>query len=362
MKASSISSKETNWAQQLRKGLVTTKQLAEHGFISKDTLDKYDEVKDNFDIRVPQAFVESLKQGNKALLKQVIPTTEELFFLPEELEDPIGDEAWTPVEGITHRHPDRVLFKPTYLCGVYCRFCFRRYKVSNSNFNLSEETVEKAIQYIADHPEIWEVIFTGGDPLTLTDKKLTSLFSHLNKISHVKVIRFHTRIPSVLPERIHENLIKILKNTNKSVWISLHINSADEYSEDCKKAIALLADSGIPLILQTVLLKDVNDSVDDLTRLFRDSIQNKVKPYYLHYPDLAKGTDHFRIPLQHALDIMKQLRRKISGVCMPTFVVDIPGGHGKIPLESFHWVQIDANTWEFESIRERGRKILVRYP
>lgn len=353
--------KDENWARDLAKGLISVEQLSKQGFIDINDIDNLQMVKDNFDIRVPNIFLNEIKNKNNEIAKQFIPNTNELLFFPEELEDPIGDERWTPVKGITHRYPDRVLLKVTYLCASYCRFCFRRYKVSDSENNLASENYDEAIQYIKSNQHIWEVILTGGDPLTLTDSGLQKLLLQLKEIPHVKIIRFHTRIPSVLPLRINQNLINLLKETNKSIWIAVHINSAHEFTEKCKKALALLIDNGIPVLLQSVLLKDINDTEEKLISLFKTAIENRVKPYYIHYPDLAKGTESFRIPLQQAIKLLKNLRGKISGLCLPEFIIDIPGGSGKIVVNASSAIELGNNQWEFESPLD-GAKIVVKYP
>ncbi|KAB8032056.1 KamA family radical SAM protein [Fluviispira multicolorata] len=352
---------EKNWAQELAKSLISLNQLSEKAMICESEVTELQKVKDTFDIRVPQLFIEDIIQGNTALAKQFIPSKNEIIFLPEELEDPIGDARWTPVEGIVHRYPDRVLFKPTYLCGVYCRFCFRRNKVSDASHNLKSENAKTAINYIKDHSEIWEVILTGGDPLVMTDKVLQEILSEIAAIDHVKVIRFHSRIPSVLPSRITNSLIQLLKSTNKSIWIAAHMNSADEFTPEAKIALAKLIDNGIPVLLQSVLLKEINDTHETLVSLFKVAIENRVKPYYIHYPDLAKGTEQFRIPLKKAIELVKGLRGTISGLCIPHFIIDIPGGSGKIAINTHTAKECKNNTWEFESPLD-GTIITVQYP
>jgi lysine 2,3-aminomutase len=350
-----------NWAQELAKGLVTPDQLLKNDLVSEDLHAHLDKIDDQFHIRIPKIFLDEIKKGNHGLSKQFVPSQNELVFFPEDLDDPISDEVFSPVEGVTHRYPDRVLLKPTYMCGVYCRFCFRRNKVSHAEFNLKKEAYEKALEYIHSKKEIWEVILTGGDPLVMTDKALEKIFTDLSMIDHVKIIRIHTRIPSVLPSRISEKLISILKGTNKSIWIALHINSVSEFTVEAKGAIDRLVQNGIPLVLQSVLLKGVNDTQEELIQLFKTSIELKIKPYYLHYPDLAKGTQHFRIPLGQAIELFKNLHGKISGMCLPKLIVDIPGGKGKIAINTHTASQISENVWEFES-PITGEKIQVSYP
>ena len=338
-----------NWAKELSQGLITIEQLESHGIINEQQAQNLQPIKSHLDIRIPKTFVEEIKNNNSMLTKQLVPSTNELVFLPEELDDPIGDERWTPVEGITHRYPDRVLLKPTYLCAGYCRFCFRRYKVSHSEFNLKEESLFKAIEYIQNIPQIEEVILTGGDPLTLTNKALKKILNKLALVSHVKVIRFHTRVPSFLPSRITPELVALLKSTQKSVWVAAHMNHADEFQPQTKNALALFIDSGIPVILQSVLLKGINNTSEDLIRLFKTAVENRVKPYYLHYPDLAKGTKHFRMPLAEAISLVKSLRGKISGLCLPQLILDIPGGRGKIEVIPQSAKEIAPGLWQLES-------------
>lgn len=352
--------KNDTWGKELSKGLISVNQLAQHNLIDKEQTDDLEKIKNHLDIRVPQAFIQDIKNNVEVLKKQFIPTKNELIFLPEELEDPIGDEIWSPVEGITHRYPDRVLLKPTYMCAAYCRFCFRRYKVSHTEHNLKEEAYKKAVAYIKQKEKIEEVILTGGDPLTLTDKILQKILYDLANIEHVKTLRFHTRIPSLLPSRVTTDLIHMLKETKKSVWVAAHMNHCDEFKPETKKALAMFIDNGIPVILQSVLLKGVNNTTEALVNLFKTAVENRVKPYYLHYPDLAKGTKHFRIPLQEAILLVKSLRGKISGLCIPQFILDIPGGKGKIEINPHFSKEISPGLWQFESPLD-GSIVQVRY-
>jgi len=349
-----------NWARELASGLVTQGQLAQEGLVSDTTASCFSDIEEQFHTRIPQVLLEQIKT-NPALAKQFVPSADELVFYPEELDDPIGDDTHSPVEGITHRYPDRVLLKPTYMCGVYCRFCFRRNKVSHAQFNLKADAYSQAITYIANNSQIWEVILTGGDPLVLTDNALKKIFSDLSKIEHVSVIRIHTRIPVVLPSRIQASLVEIFKETQKTVWISVHINSAQEFTQESISALNMLTENGFPLVMQSVLLKGINDTEDDLVTLFKAAVKNKIKPYYLHYPDLAKGTHHFRVPLKKAIELVKNLRGKISGLCIPHFIVDIPGGKGKIAMNAHTAMELHDNNWTFES-PITGETVTVTYP
>jgi len=269
------------------------------------------------------------------IARQFLPSLEELTILPEERADPIGDTAHSPVPGIVHRHPDRVLFKVVAACPVYCRFCFRREMIGPGKENaLSKEDFENALAYVAAHSEIWEVILTGGDPFILSPRRIAEITTRLAAISHVKVIRWHTRVPVTDPERVTDDLVAALHAPGATSYVAVHANHAAEFAHLAKIAIARLADGGIPLVSQSVLLKGVNDTADTLAELMRTFVENRIKPYYLHHPDLAPGTSHFRLSIEEGLALVRQLRAKLSGLAMPTYMLDIPGGFGKVPLES----------------------------
>ena len=269
------------------------------------------------------------------IARQFLPSLEELNVLPEERADPIGDAAHSPVPGIVHRHPDRVLFKVVAACPVYCRFCFRREMIGPGKENaLSKEDFEAALSYITAHSEIWEVILTGGDPFILSPRRIAEITSRLAAIAHVKVIRWHTRVPVTDPERVSDDLVAALHAPGATSYVAVHANHAREFAPEAKVAIARLADGGIPLVSQSVLLKGVNDDVESLTDLMRAFVENRIKPYYLHHPDLAPGTSHFRLSIEEGLALVRQLRANLSGLAMPTYMLDIPGGFGKVPLES----------------------------
>jgi lysine 2,3-aminomutase len=264
------------------------------------------------------------------IARQFVPDAAELEITPEERQDPIGDLAHSPVEGIVHRYPDRVLLKAVHVCPVYCRFCFRREMVGPQGLGtLSPEAMGNAFAYIADHPEIWEVILTGGDPLVLSPRRLTEIMQRLSAIDHVKIVRFHTRVPVVEPERIDEALIAALKGSGKTAYVALHANHPRELTPEARAACARLVDSGIVMISQSVLLRGVNDDPDTLAALMRAFVENRIKPYYLHHPDLAPGTSHFRLSIEEGRALVATLRGRISGLCQPTYILDIPGGHGK---------------------------------
>jgi len=263
--------------------------------------------------------------------RQFVPDTREHEVAAEERADPIGDERFSPVKGIVHRYPDRVLLKPLLACPVYCRFCFRREVVGKKDSTLSAKELDAAFAYLAAHPEIWEVILTGGDPLALSPRRLAAILARLDAIPHVEIVRIHTRVPVVDPKRINAALLAALK-IEKPVYVVIHCNHADEITAAARRGFARLADAGIPLLSQSVLLKGVNDDAKILETLFRALVRNRVKPYYLHHADLARGTSHFRTSITEGQALVGALRGRVSGLCQPTYVLDIPGGHGKVPV------------------------------
>ncbi|MGH1397732.1 MAG: lysine-2,3-aminomutase-like protein [Alphaproteobacteria bacterium] len=285
------------------------------------------------------------------IAKQYIPTEAELRTIPEEHPDPIGDDAHTPVKGIVHRYPDRVLFKPANICAVYCRYCFRREMVGPNNADiLTDSEITAALDYIRNHDQIWEVIFTGGDPLIISPRQLSAIMAALDTIPHVKVIRFHTRIPIADPKRVHPELITAIKST-KATYIALHINHASELTNDTRRAIHDLHTAGITLLSQSVLLKDVNNNPETLETLYRELVALNVKPYYLHHPDFAPGTSHFRLSIKEGQAIVKSLQGRLSGLCQPTYMLDTPGGHGKIPLTPCFIKELKEDTYSVKNYK-----------
>ncbi|ANM12706.1 MULTISPECIES: lysine-2,3-aminomutase-like protein [unclassified Rhizobium] len=264
------------------------------------------------------------------IARQFVPDAAELTITREERADPIGDQAHSPVEGIVHRYPDRVLLKAVHVCPVYCRFCFRREMVGPQGLGtLDAAAMQAAFDYIRGHQEIWEVILTGGDPLVLSPRRLRDIMEALADIAHVKIVRFHTRVPVVDPGKIDAALIAALKASGKTVYVALHANHVKELTAEARAACARLVDAGIAMISQSVLLKGVNDDPDVLAELMKAFVEIRVKPYYLHHPDLAPGTGHFRVTIEEGQRIVAALRGRISGLCQPTYILDIPGGYGK---------------------------------
>ncbi len=266
------------------------------------------------------------------IARQFVPDARELQMEPDESRDPIGDNVFCPVEGIVHRYPDRVLLKLVNACAVYCRFCFRREMVGPGRGALSPRALAAALDYIRATPQIWEVILTGGDPLILSARRLGTIMNALSAIAHVKVLRIHTRMPVAAPERISAALVRALRAKGKATYVVLHANHPRELSQAARAACARLIDAGIPMLAQTVLLRGVNDDVETLAALMRTLVECRIKPYYLHHADLAPGTAHLRTTIAQGQALMRALHGRASGLCQPTYVLDIPGGYGKSPI------------------------------
>ena len=267
------------------------------------------------------------------IARQFIPAADELVTQAGENADPIGDDSHSPVPGIVHRYPDRVLFKLVHVCAVYCRFCFRREMVGPGKASaLSEDAYRDALSYIRSHQEIWEVILTGGDPLMLSPRRLAEIMADIAAIDHVKIIRLHTRVPVADPVRVSPEMVRALRADGATTWVAIHANHPRELTPEARAACARLADAGIPLVSQTVLLKGVNDDAATLEALMRAFVECRIKPYYLHHGDLAPGTAHLRTTIEEGQELMRSLRGRVSGLCQPDYVLDIPGGHGKAPI------------------------------
>jgi len=319
----------------MTKTLRSIAELADAGLIDAAPSTALAAVAARYAVALSGEVVALIEQGGDPIARQFVPSVAELTTRPEERADPIGDGAHSPVAGIVHRHPDRVLFKVVGACPVYCRFCFRRESIGPQQENaLSPQAFEAAIAYIADQPGIFEVILTGGDPFILSPRRVQEITHRLAEIPQVRILRWHTRVPVVEPSRITDEFVAALLAPGATTWIALHANHASEFSPAATRAIARLVDAGIALVSQSVLLKGVNDDVDTLEALMRTFVQHRIKPYYLHHPDLAPGTSHFRVTIARGQSLMRQLRARLSGMALPTYVLDIPGGHAKVALLS----------------------------
>jgi lysine 2,3-aminomutase len=296
-------------------------QLRASGLVTPERQAALETVAARYAVAVPDALARLIDRGDPddPIARQFVPDVAELDHQFTEDDDPIGDTAHSPVEGIVHRYPDRVLLKATHVCAVYCRFCFRREMVGPGKPNtLSHEALEHALDYIRQHSEIWEVILTGGDPLILSARRMRSIMNALAKIDHAKVVRIHTRVPIADPARITRDLVRAMKIRTKATYVAVHVNHARELTADARAACFRIADAGIPLLSQTVLLAGVNDTPEVMGELMRALVECRIKPYYLHHGGM-------------------------SGLCQPTYVLDIPGGHGKSPIGPNYVGRVGSN-------------------
>lgn len=316
------------------KTLRTLSDLGEAGLTSEDQRAALERVAAQYAVAITPAMSELIDRNaaNDPIARQFVPDAAELQTTADELADPIGDHPHSPVEGIVHRYPDRALLKLTHVCAVYCRFCFRREMIGPGADALSPKQLDAALDYVAGHPEIWEVILTGGDPLVLSPRRLRAVVSRLAAIDHVKVIRVHTRMPVADPARITPELVRALKAKGKATYVVLHANHSHEMTDAAREACARFVDAGVPMLSQSVLLKGINDDPQTLGALMRTFVECRIKPYYLHHGDLAPGTSHLRTSIAEGQALMRALHGRSSGLCQPNYVLDIPGGHGKSPI------------------------------
>ena len=315
--------------------LTTAQQLAEAGLIDPARLPELEAVAARYAVAVTPDLAALIDPADPhdPIAAQFIPSGAELDLRPEESADPVGDETHSPVHGVVHRYPDRALLKVTHACATYCRFCFRREMVGPGGLGtLTPDELDAAFAYIAATPALWEIILTGGDPLVLSPRRLAEVMVRLAAIPHVKVVRLHTRVPAVDPARITPELVEALKCEGKAVYVALHANHVRELTPAARAACARLIDAGIPMLSQTVLLKGVNDDPETLAALMRAFVETRIRPYYLHHPDLAPGTSHLRTGIAEGQAIMRAMRGNLSGLAQPLYVLDIPGGHGKVPV------------------------------
>lgn len=315
--------------------LRSAEDLADAGLISAAEAEALQGVLARYAVSVTADMAELIDPGDPEdpIARQFVPSARECTTAPEERADPIGDAAHAPVAGIVHRYPDRVLLKPLHVCPVYCRFCFRREMVGPEGLGtLTDAELDAACAYIESDPRIWEVVLTGGDPFALSSRRLGAIARRLSRIDHVRVMRLHTRVPVVKPELVTDTLVQALQLFGGAVFVALHANHPREFTPGTRAACARLVDAGIPMVSQSVLLRGINDDAATLEALMRTFVENRIKPYYLHHGDLAPGTGHMRTGLAEGQELMRALRGRLSGLAQPTYVLDIPGGHGKVPV------------------------------
>lgn len=287
-------------------------------------------VEQQYAVAIPPALAALITQPDDPVGRQFIPHPDELTTAPHERADPIADDALSPVPGIVHRYPDRALLKPLLICPVYCRFCFRREHVGPDGGVLTEAQLDTALDWLRAHTAIKEVILTGGDPLLLSPRRLQALLAALEAIPHIETLRIHSRVPVADPARMLA-LAPALQ-TDKPLWLAVHANHASELTADAANALRAVSRQGVPLLGQSVLLRGVNDSADALEALFRAMLAARIKPYYLHHLDPAPGTARFHVPIAEGQALLAELRGRVTGLAWPTYVIDIPGGHGKVPI------------------------------
>lgn len=319
------------------KTLRTAADLVASGFAVPSSAETLAAVAERYAVAITPAMSALIVSNDPGdpIARQFVPSAAELHTHPAELEDPIGDHAKSPVPGLVHRYPDRVLLKIVGVCPVYCRFCFRREMVGpDAGHNLTDAELNAALAYIRATPAIWEVILTGGDPFMLSARRVRSLMRDLETIPHVKLVRWHTRVPVAAPNLVTDEFVSALTSGSKTVIVGLHANHPRELTPDARAALTRLSLAGIPLVSQSVLLRGVNDDVPTLEALMRAFVEACVIPYYLHHGDLAPGTGHFRIPVARGIALVRELHRRLSGLARPDYVLDLPGAFGKVSLLS----------------------------
>ncbi|MGE5401897.1 MAG: KamA family radical SAM protein [Ignavibacteriales bacterium] len=314
------------WQQMLRESVHSVDQLVDKFNLDRATAEQLDHF---FQARINPYYLSLIRYPGDPIWKQCVPDRIELEDY-DAFEDPLNEDAMSPVPNITHRYPDRVLFLVTSQCGMYCRFCTRKRKVGNSD-KISMKGLESAFRYIESHTEIRDVILSGGDPLMLTDYMLEKILMRLRQIPHVEIIRLGTKMPCVLPHRITPKLCSMIKKYHP-VYINTHFNHPWEITPESSRACQMLADAGCPVGNQAVLMKGVNDDPDIILELMQKLLKMRVKPYYLYMADETKGANHFRTSIRTGIEIMDKLRGHTSGLAIPYFVIDAPGGGGKIPI------------------------------
>ncbi|HUF14102.1 MAG TPA: KamA family radical SAM protein [Longimicrobiales bacterium] len=320
----------SNWQEILRQSVTTVEELIDRfGAEAIGDPSRIQKAIDNFNLRITPAALKFIEKQGDAFWTQYVPTEAELD-VRDGIVDSLDEDADSPVPNITHRYPDRVLFLVSPVCATYCRFCTRRRKVGDPE-KIPLNQYDSAFEYIRNHPEVRDVILSGGDPFMLSDRRIEYLLSNLRTIPHVEIIRIHTRMPSHLPERITPELCAIVKQ-HHPVYVNVHFNHPDEMTPEAEVALAMLADAGIPLGSQTVLLKGVNDEPEIMKRLMQILVKNRVRPYYIYQADVVAGGEHFRTQFTKGIEIIRAIRGWTSGLCQPHFVIDAPGGGGKIPI------------------------------
>ena len=340
-----------DWRWQLRNRIKTLDVISKIVKLTPEEIKGIKGAGSKLTMSIPPYWAALIDPNNPAcpIRLQTIPRATEFKTAPEEMSDPCGEDKNSPVHGLVHRYPDRVLFLVNEMCAMYCRYCTRSRMVGDGNRTLSRATYEAAFDYLRKHKEIRDVLISGGDPLTLADNVLEYIIRNVKEIEHIEFVRIGTRIPVTLPLRVTENLVKMLKKYSP-IWMSIHFNHADEITPRVKKACDMLADAGIPMGSQTVLLKGVNDDPAVMKKLMHELLKIRVRPYYIYQCDPILGSSHFRTSVDTGINIMEHLRGHTTGYAVPTFVIDAPGGSGKIPMSPTYIVK-----------KEKGRTTIRNY-
>lgn len=322
-----------DWTWQAKNRITTLQDLKKYVTLTPEEEQGIEKCLATFRMAITPYYLSlvDLNDPEDPIRKQAIPSADELYFAPEESADSLHEDTDSPVKGLTHRYPDRVLFLLTDRCASYCRHCTRRRLVGQTDNSMPKEQIDACIEYIRNHPEVRDVLLSGGDVFMQSDEMLEYVISSLRAIPHVEIIRLGTRVPVVMPQRITQELCDMLKKYHP-IWVNVHFNHPNEITPESAAACAKLADAGIPLGNQSVLLAGVNDCVHVMRKLVNDLVKIRVRPYYIYVCDLSLGLSHFRTPVSKGIEIIEGLRGHTSGYCIPTFVVDAPGGGGKVPV------------------------------
>ena len=322
------------WRRHLIDGARRVDDLVARGLVSPADAPGLVRVVEQFRLLVSDYYLSLIDRDDPdcPIRKQALPDTEELVYGPQERPDPIGDSAHAAAGILVHRYPDRALLFPTFRCPMYCRYCFRKIALNEDEIRL-QSALDGALTYLGEHPEIHEVILSGGDPLMLSNARLESLLGRLRQVPSIRRLRIHTRFPVTLPMRVDAALAAVLRR-HRPLYLVAHFNHPRELTAEARTAVATLVDAGIVVLNQAVLLAGVNDDSATLASLFGRLADWQVRPYYLHHPDLTLGTGHFRVSIDRGIEIMRALRGRLTGLAWPTYVIDIPGGGGKVPVDS----------------------------
>jgi lysine 2,3-aminomutase len=349
------------WQIDLQNVITSPEELERELELSPVERDGVVHATQNFRMRISRHLINLIDPNNPKdpIKRQFVPSIEEIHIDPTEYEDVNRDATYSKVKGLVHKYPTKALLFPSNQCGSFCRFCFRRHFVGQTDDLLSEEEIESALTYIKKTEQLDEIILSGGDPLTRTDETLEWIVSELKAIPHIKVVRIHTRLPINCPSRITKNLVRILKQY-QPVYMVVHINHSQEISEPTRQAFSMLVDNGIPCLSQTALLRGVNDNEETLKDLWMALVHNRVKPYYLFHTDPVVGLGHFRVPIPRGIEIMKNLYDRMSGLAYPLYCFNVPGGYGHILLGHSYLKRAEAGRYEIETFD--GQIVTIQYP